>query len=223
MQPGDSIFLDFINTGLYASGYYRLDSISTVIINAGPRQIYFLRQPSMPWITPVTWIESVGHPGHLVYTHSGNDFGGGVWCWDMIPRDFYQSLSCFEHYSQKIYFDSCAHANALNNWCFLYTDSCNYWNICSSLEENNIILSFELIPNPSFASTKLTIESQKHMKAEIELSDVYGRRIMKSEIVLFQGKNEHIIETDKLSADIYLVTLRSGSSAVSRKLIRMEE
>jgi hypothetical protein len=90
MVPGDSINLTFLTTwGMFQNGIYVLDSITTVMTNAGPRNLFQLNQPGVPFQYPLQWIESVGHPGHLVYPYSLN-FQGGLffWCPDPINREF---------------------------------------------------------------------------------------------------------------------------------------
>ena len=224
MQPGDTLTLDFINDTIYnkfPSGTYTLDSIGTVMIEAGQRQLFYLSNHSVFWCPPLIWIESVGHPGHLVYTHSGN-FEGLGWCSDGFPRNFYQLLSCFEHDLQKVYFDSCSHANALSNWCYYYADSCNYWNICSSLEENTLITDFKIYPNPSGDEITLVIESMKQTAAVIEVFHITGQKITEKEITLFQGRNEIAWNPAGMASGSYTIAVKSESGSVFRKLIRID-
>ena len=226
LQPGDSIYYDFVVTNwYYTSGYFKVDSIRTETIQAGPRRIFYLRNYAAPAIIqyPMQWIESVGHPGHLVVTHSGNTSNGGLFgaCNDFLIRDFYQSLSCFEHYSQKVFFDSCAHAMAVNNWCFNYADSCNYWNICGSLEETGPISQFKVLPNPSSDPVTLFIESDRNAVAEIEVYDFSGKVLLSRELKIKQGINEELLKTDLLRAGSYLVILKHETGSLYRKLVRI--
>ena len=224
MQPGDSILRTFVQPGgYYQDGWFTLDSIGTVTINAGLRRIFYLNNHQAFGNFPLQWIESVGHPGDFAYTYSCNMYGGFLnGCWnDPISRDFCELLSCFEHSQQKVYFDSCAHANALANGCFIYVDSCHYWNICTSLEENNIISSFEINPNPSPEEVTLQLESTSNTSAIVELYAMDGKKIMILDISLTQGKNEIKLRTENLVAASYIVRLKTNAGAVYRKLILM--
>ena len=180
LQVGDSIYYDFVVQGFYyTDGYFTVDSISMVNIQAGPRRLFYLNNHSAPFQPfPLEWIESVGHPGHVIFTHSANEYwGGGLFsmCNDYLIRDYYQSLTCFEHSSQKVFFDSCAHAQAVNNMCFFYADSCNFWNICGSLDENGLISEFVVSPNPSSSEVTLIIEANRSDKAVLNVYDIAGK------------------------------------------------
>ncbi len=226
LQVGDSIYYDFVvQQWYYTNGYYTVDSIVNITINAGQRRLFYLRNHSTPFPPqyPMEWIESVGHPGHVVLTHAGNQgFGGGLFsmCNDYLIRDYYQSLSCFEHYTQKVFFDSCAHSIAVNNSCFYYADSCNYFNICGSLEENGLINEFKIIPNPSSEPTRLYIEANRHTDADLEVYDISGKQVMRKEFTLVQGINEEPLASDQLASGSYLIVLRFDTGTVYRKLIR---
>jgi len=228
LQVGDSIYYDFaIQSFYYINGYYKVDSISTVNIQAGPRRIFYLRNYAAPFQLqyPMEWIESVGHPGHVVLTHSGNQLiGSGIFglCTDFLIRDFYQSLSCFEHYTQKVFFDSCAHSQAVNNSCFLYTDSCNYFNICGSLDENGLLSDVKIFPNPSSEPATLYIEANRNANVELQLFDISGKMLFSQNMTLSQGKNETPLKTDRLDSGAYLVALKFESGSVYRKLIRTQ-
>ena len=223
MQPGDSIHRTFYQTsGFYMDGWYRLDSISTITINAGVRRLFYLYNTLSFY--PLQWIESVGHPGDLAYLYSCNTNGGMlIGCFnDPISRDFCMLLTCFEHHQQKVYFDSCAHSQAVNNWCFMYADSCNYWNICSSLEENILISGFDIVPNPSNEPVMLLIESLQTMTARVAVFTLEGRKTMELEAMLQQGSNEVVLDTELLDAGCYVVALETKSGTLIRKLIRMQ-
>lgn len=225
MQPGDSIYYDFYNlSGYYDSAYYTLDSIVTINQAAGPRRVFFLSNHSLTWPMqyPMEWIESVGHPGHPVFTHSANMGWGGLFmgaCWpDYLIRDYYQIITCFEHDSQKVFFDSCAHSMAINNMCFAYDDSCTYYIICGSLEEINPLYYWSLSPNPSNGMVGINMESSQQAKVHLNLYDLRGVRIREYDLEVKEGDNRTSLDLSFLSPGIYLM----GVQGSYRKLVMME-
>jgi hypothetical protein len=223
MQVGDSISLDFVNQGYYQNGYFTVDSIGLISIPAGTRRIFFLNNHGIPWPTfyPLEWIEGVGHPGHLVYTHSANSYGGAAFfmCQDQLPRDYYQSLSCFEHAAQKVFFDSCAHAEALNNMCFDYQDSCNYWNICGSVSEHFAVRHLSVIPNPSSGPVQIRAEAVHGTQGVVRISEVRGKSITEQPVVLNTGTNTFELPVSGYDSGIYIVELSLPGGSLFTKLI----
>jgi hypothetical protein len=223
MQIGNSINLNFFQSfGIYSNGSYTLDSIGLVSIPAGLRNIFFLNNHAMPFSPTMTWIESVGHTGHLVYSRSANSSGGffGIFCNDYIDRNFYQMLTCFEHASSKIYFDSCAQANALNNPCVQYQDSCNYWNICGSVEELGSVKSFTVSPNPAKEEITLTIQTDKKTKADFIVRDIAGKEIMISKTgKILSGSESFKWDIGRLAIGIYIIECRIKEGSLYRKLV----
>ncbi|HMT29164.1 MAG TPA: T9SS type A sorting domain-containing protein [Bacteroidia bacterium] len=223
MVPGDSILLNFYQTfGFYTSGYFHLDSISTMNIPAGSRRIFYLNNHMAPTWMPLEWIESVGHPGHQIYTHSGN-MGGGLFsmlCYDNIDRTFYQQLTCFEHSAQKVYFDSCAHANAMNNSCFFYADSCYYWNLCGSVEEVGAISSFSISPNPIKFEGDVMIEANRESVVEVYIYSAEGRQLFQSRpLKIHPGTNKFPIQTYNYRHGMYVMELRFDKGSLFRKMV----
>ncbi len=224
MVPGDSIYLDFaFSPGYYTSGYFHLDSISNVQLNSITRKIFHLNNYNFPSANSLQWIESIGHPGHLVYTKSGNAQGGLFMfiCNDNIARDFFQQLTCFEHNSQKVYLDSCAHTTALNNGSsFFYQDSCTYWYLGGSLDEKNNVNSFKLSPNPLRNEGVLIIESSRVSEAEVYIYSMDGRQLYKSDIIkINRGINKIPILSSEYRHGTYIVEVRSKESSLFQKLV----
>jgi len=224
MLPGDSIYLDFLfGSNYFVTGYFQLDSISNVMLNSVNRRVFYLNNYNAPSAMSLQWIESTGHPGHLVYTKSGNSQGGlfTFFCNDNIVRDFYQQLTCFEHNSQKVYFDSCAHSTALNNGVsFFYQDSCTYWYLGGSLDEKNNFNSFTISPNPLQNEGELIIEASHFSQAEVFIYSMEGRQLYQSNIINIQrGINKIPILSSDYRHGNYIVELRSKESSLYQKLV----
>ncbi len=221
MLIGDSIFLDFsVPFGLYyTDGYYFVDSISNITINAGVRRIFYLSNPNNFTQFPLEWIESVGNPGHLVYTHSLNMGAGWLFfCQDPIARDFYQLLTCFEHNSQKVYFDSCAHAFAYNNGCFDYTDSCNFWNICGSLAEHSPIADWALAPNPTPGPVQIQVQAMRNEHVTLSVIDLKGKLICSQPAELGVGWNSLSYDASGCKSGFYILEMRWREGVLFQKL-----
>lgn len=222
MQVGDSINLNFYQPGYYQNGYYTLDSIGTVNIPAGARNIFYLNNHVTPFIPAMEWIESVGHPGHLVYTRSCNSFGGNFSfnCFDKIDRGFCEMLTCFEHANFKVYFDSCAHQNAVNNFCVQYEDSCNYWNTCGAVEELGFVKAFSASPNPARDEIILTVETNKKTSADFILKDISGKEIMISKLnKILPGPERFKLNVRHLETGIYFIECRMKEGSLYRKVV----
>lgn len=224
MMTGDSIYLDFLfSPNYFSTGYFHLDSISNVVLNSVNRRVFYLNNHNAPSALPLQWIESTGHPGHLVYTHSGNSPGGLFMfiCTDNIVRDFYQQLTCFEHNSQKVYLDSCAHSTALNNSSsFFYQDSCTYWYLGGSLDEKSNINTFSISPNPLQNDGEIIIEATHVSEAEVFIYSMDGRQLYQSKLINIQrGINKIPIHSAGYRHGTYIIELRSKESSLYQKLV----
>ena len=143
-----------------------------------------------------------------------------IWCNDPFARDFYQLLTCFEHQNQKVYFDSCAHAFAFNNFCYDYNDSCNFWNICGSLEESGAIENVTVSPNPAYDIVNLEMNVSRNITAVMVISDFTGKCIRKEEMELMAGENSETLDVSKLAKGIYLLEIRSDSGSRQGKIVK---
>jgi hypothetical protein len=130
-------------------------------------------------------------------------------------------LTCFEHNTQKVYFDSCAHAFAFNNWCFDYQDSCNFWNICGALEEVDAITNVEVNPNPSSSQMTLRILANRNEDVELSITDMTGKNVFKKQLLLEEGLMEENLDTESLLKGVYLLELRSKSGVRMKKIVRI--
>jgi len=224
MQIGDGIPISFLfeYVGSYfQSGIYFLDSIKMVNVKAGFRRTFYLNCHICPSSNTLIWIESVGNAGDEVYPYSANGWGGGYFdmCSGFPVHSFFQILTCFEH-NQKVYFDSCTHQVATSNFCLYYEDSCDYWNICSGVQELTSILSFDLSPNPASNELKVSAEFKKATQPEILLWDILGQlQFEQSPSSFYVGKNEFDIKLPNMPNGLYFVELRLPEESLRKKLV----
>lgn len=223
MVQGDQIYLDFAPGNAYPAGNYVLDTVFSIPTIAGLRNLYNLLPVAAPWSDPVQWIEGVGCPSGLAYT-KGAWFGGGLFssaCFnDPVVRMANELLLCFEHDSVKAYFDSCAHAYAFNNFCFYYTDSCYFYNICGSLEELSSPFKMQIFPNPFKDTFVIDFESPIATEGVFVVSDLHGKTLYVHEVSnLIPGHNEIQVQLPELASGNYLLTFSSGNFPPARQLV----
>lgn len=225
MQIGDSISLNFLFPGGYwQNGFYTLDSILPDQIFAGIRNAYYLNCHTCSFSQPMVWIESAGNPGDLVYTRSANysSFGWFSGCSQTIPTqfpyDFIQILTCFEHIL-KVYFDSCAHQQAITNGCLYYADSCNYWNICGTVEELSFIRSFSLFPNPADDMVKISVKSERKISADFIVKEITGKEVFRISEKIIPGINSISLNMHNLPQGIFIIEFRTKEGALYRKMV----
>ena len=226
MQVGDTMTLNFQFTGGYwQNGVYTLDSIVTGQILAGSRNVFYLNCHNCPGSRPMIWIESVGNPGDLIYSRSANFFSFGWFsvCQQTTPTgfpyDFIQILTCFEHVP-KVYFDSCAHQEAVTNGCLYYADSCNYWNICGSVEELGFVKSFSVSPNPATDEITISMETNKKTETTFIIRDITGKEINRSKTnTILSGNKSFNLSIHNLEKGIYIIECSMKEGSLYRKLI----
>jgi hypothetical protein len=210
MQIGDTININFFTSGYFETGTYRLDSIGTMTISAGTRRVFYLNCQTCSNSRTLPWVESLGNLGDVIYPYSQNYEGSWfqLFCPD-FPHDYTLFVTCFEH-NQKVYYDSCALANV--GGCFLYYDTCHYWNICGDIDELNL-LQFSIIPNPS--QNKFTVESEIEINdAILEIYNTLGTKIFETTL-----SSKHQTLNTNLPAGIYFVNLRNERNSYNQKLI----
>lgn len=225
MQPGNTISLNFLFPGYWQNGVYTLDSIVLKPFTAGSRNVFYLSCHTCPSSNPLIWVESIGNQGDLIYSHSINQQGFGHFsvCSTTFPQqfpyDFIQILTCFEHIP-KVYLDSCSLQQALTNSCLFFADSCNYWNICSSIEELDFVKTFVISPNPARDEIILTVETNKKTTADFILKDISGKEIMisKSNKIL-PGPESFKLNILHLESGIYFIECRMKEGSLYRKVV----
>jgi hypothetical protein len=213
MQIGDQIFVDFNSSGYFPTDTYRLDSITTIAINAGVRRVFNLNCTTCGSGAPtLTWVESVGNLGDVIYPYSMNQQFGMLYsnC-PGFPHEFSSLVICFDH-DQKVYYDSCAREIALQGGCIAYFDTCHYHNICWGIDELNP-LSFAISPNP--AHNNFTINSKIEISgAVLEIYNTLGAKVH-SEMINRKQQTIHF----EPESGIYFVKLNDGKNSYAQKLI----
>lgn len=224
MQQGNTINISFINNnGFWNSGTYLLDSIRLKAIHhaAGPRRVFYLHctTNSGPYI--LRWIEGIGTFEHIVYPYSSNQFSFGWFTGYCQGEQYYfdQFLTCFSH-TQKVYYDSCARTFASMNSCLYYQDTCNYWNICSSVKEYNVFHSLELNPDPADVYCDINMELDKSEQVMISIFDITGKRVFQRECgMLAEGKHNERLDVSHLPDGFYFLECNTPDASRFRKLI----
>lgn len=221
MQTGDTMTINFLGNGYYASGLYQLDSITTINIHAGARRAFHLNNHASSNTHTLTWVESVGTLTETFYTVFLNTSSIGWYsnC-SPSPHDCVQFMTCFDHVS-KVYFDSCAWNEALANGCIFEQDTCNYWNICGLVNELNSLNDFSVYPNPSSGSMTISLMMNQKSNLNLIIHNMTGEQTIR-EIALGDipdGKTEHQIDLSELPDGFYLAEIRSQEGSAFRKLL----
>src|ERR1035437_6473922 len=220
MQIGDSININFYNSGYFQSGWYTLDSITNRTIVAGNRIVFNLNNHSHPYQT-LTWIESVGNIGDAVYPYSINLPGCGF-C-PNYPGNFCQTMTCFEH-TYKIYYDSCSLHDAMNNSCVNFIDTCHYCEFCGGIPELSSVSSFEVSPTPSNGKINISMTISNPDNLEIYIRDVTGKQAMNKYSLgrLNKGNTNRELDVSNLKSGFYFLECRGNDGSSFRKLIIQE-
>jgi hypothetical protein len=223
MTVGNTMTVLFTNiTGYYTTGVYTLDSITTVHIMAGWRRAFHLNNHATPGSPTLTWVESVGNLNDVLYPYFENQSGYG-WFNNCpgVEHQFFQFMSCFDH-AQKVYFDTCAFQTAINNTnCIMYSDSCDYWNICGAVHELESLASIDIYPNPSNGKTNLLLDVNERDHFEILIWDNTGKKLVRKIIpgTLAPGKTEMELDLGEIPTGFYFLELHGEKGSVYRKLL----
>ena len=219
LNAGDSLSLNFFQSGFFSSGNFTVDSISTVTITAGLRRIFYLTNHARPAYS-LEWIEGVGSPEHPFYTYSENSDGGLMFSFCTGNQYYYGSyLSCFYH-SSNVYFDECAYNHALIDGCFMVNDSCNYGNICGNISENSMIKNISFSPNPTHAEITIEVDVLQSAEYVFQIYNIDGRIATSTLTETFLiGRNSRKINVSSLANGTYFLECRSKEGSVFRKLL----
>jgi hypothetical protein len=220
MQIGDTIAENFLGTGGYfQNGNYILDSVGTINIDAGVRQVFYLNNPAGGHT--LWWVESVGHLGFFVYPYSQNGYAAFHFmnCQD-TPHDFYELLTCF-HHQGRVYYDSCAFHTAMTDGCIMLQDTCNYWNICGSIAQLHSIYTIDLVPNPAHEKITIRLEVSQNIDPQFQLMDVSGKKVIREMSTGLLQQGQHSIEMDlhDVPPGFYLLRITTTEGSGFLKLI----
>lgn len=221
MVVGDTIPIQFIAGGMYVSGIYTLDSITTVNVFAGSRRAFHLNCHSSPSSFTLTWVESVGNLNDVLYPYFDNSSSYGIYsnC-PGVQHQFLQFMICFDH-NYKVYFDNCAYTATQNNLNFsTFTDSCDYWSFMGALNETYLASGFDIYPNPSGGKSTIDFEATCESDFKISILDLQGKMLLKQiqSGHLHKGKNTIQIDLSELQNGMYIIEIKSVESAVYNKV-----
>lgn len=219
---GDTFPVTFLfQNGLYQSGDYILDSISSIMTVNGPTRLFCLNNHAV-WSPTLYWTEGVGCMLNAFYPYSINQWGSGSMFWQCryYPENSQEFLTCFDH-AQKIYYDSCKYSAASQDICFMVTDTCNYWNICGAIDENELNATLDIFPNPASECIRVTIESNERSEFYFAIYDVNGNLVNESIPPMNHSGGEQIFSVDinDLSSGTYLLECSDGFRRTSASFI----
>jgi hypothetical protein len=221
MQVGDTMSITFNQQGYFLDGLFTLDSITTVFVSAGGRRAFHLNDHANSQNHTLTWIESVGNLADAFYPYSANQQSTG-WFWNcsIFPHDNLQFMTCF-HHDYRVYYDSCAWQEALNNNCIYAQDTCNYWNICSGIQELPSLSSVTVFPNPAQEGATVTLDVKCEDEFYLLVHDVPGRQVVRRIATGSLAPGQQLVKLDLtgLRDGIYIVEIRSPAGAVFHKLV----
>lgn len=220
LQVADTIPLTFIvNGGLYTNGTYTVDSILPFPIRNTTSRMFCLKNHTASWSPTLYWVEGVGCLMNAFYLHSMNASMGMpiFWQCQYYPQNSYEYMTCFDHVT-KVYFDSCKYTTAMNDVCFMVTDSCNYYNICGSIEENTLAVEMSIFPSPATDVVNFEIEAPNTMNLNIIITDAFGRVVKVADQTRITGNVSILIQQDisNLSVGSYYIILTSEGKTYTK-------
>ena len=223
LQLGDTFPVNFLSPGyIYQSGNFILDSVVPFSAEFGTTRLFCLNNHQFNSYT-LYWAEGIGCLLNAFYPYSSNQNGSGWQFWQCryYPVDSDEYLTCFDH-AQKVYFDSCKYTAALADFCFQVTDSCNYWNICGSIEESTLNATIDVFPNPASECLNITLHSDEKCEIKFTIFDVNGN-IVTDVLPGFHytgGQRELSLDISSLTAGPYFLQCSCGDKAVSQSFIK---
>lgn len=86
-------------------------------------------------------------------------------------------------------------------------------------ENNGLLSSFELSPNPVSDNATIKINSTKVIDGKFYVYNALGAIINEKTVSLTEGKNKIDFNTENLPSGIYFANLKFGSSSTTKKFI----
>lgn len=225
LHPGDSISLNFYDYNAKVSRTFRLDSIVPFTVQEArtPCKQYCFSQLNAGFYTiPLRWVEGIGTLADLIYPYVNysNGWGSLFGCPEYYDLGSPQVLICRER-EQLDFYDACALGQAIGSWCFQYQDTCNYGNICGSINELSSLASIDIFPNP--AQTKVTVELDVKIADgfALQLLDLQGKAVSTSYNPgrLGEGKHNLPLTLPVLPAGMYMLECRTREGVVYKRLV----
>ena len=227
LQLSDTITLHFYNSpGYYENGIYQLDSIKSFITATGfSTKAFYLNCPNCNFSQrTVEWIEGIGSRISPVLPLAGNYGGGGLFAglcatwWSSFPYDYSTILTSFAHGSM-LFYDSCALQMVINNPCFEYHDTCNYWLICGAIHEQDLSIAISVHPNPANRFITVTTGKVYNNSVRFTIKNLSGQLVYTGErVFLSEGKN-HTLNITFLKPGIYIVECLLNNKTAFKKFV----
>lgn len=224
MNIGDTIGLTFSSGGYFESGTFTLDSSKLLTLNGVTRRIFYLNNEEAIFNKTLSWIEGIGNLGSPVYPYVNYGGGGCPYfscpTYNTFPYNYASIVTCFEH-NKRIYYDSCAFSQAVTNLCVYVADTCNYYNTCGAIEDNTVLATFSISPNP-VGSNKISLKLKVINRDDFTLSILSVDGKIHKEIPLGKlnvGTYTKGINIKGLNSGLYLVRCRTSKGIFYRKLV----
>ena len=226
MQLSDTITLHFYNSpGYYENGIYQLDSIKPFITATGfSTKAFYLNCPNCSNSQrTIEWIEGIGSRGSPVLPFDNNYGGGGLFAglcgtWSAFPFDYTAILTSFAHGS-RLYYDSCIIPFVINNSCFEYHDTCNFWIICGAIQEQDLSITISVHPNPSNRFITITTGKVYNNLVRFIIKNLAGQSVYSGgQVLLSEGKN-HSLDISFLKPGIYIVECLLNNKTLFKKFV----
>lgn len=81
------------------------------------------------------------------------------------------------------------------------------------------IKNFGIYPNPAKDEITISLDALNNQSTDIIINDIVGKKIKQIKTNLIVGENKFNVNTSELSKGIYLVTIKSGNSSETKKLV----
>lgn len=226
MKPGDQITLSFYDYN--ASGYktFRLDSIVPFAVGrvTTPRKQYCFTRTIPAGLGPaLRWVEGIGTLTDLIYPYLNyyNGWGSLFWCPEYQDLGSPQVLICRESASGLEFYDSCALGQAIGSWCFQYQDTCNYGNICGSINELSSLASIDVFPNPAKEKVVVELAVKAANEFALQVLDLQGKVVSTTYNLgqLGEGKHSIPLSLPVLAGGMYMLECRTREGAIYKRLV----
>lgn len=221
LNVNDSVYLVFNNPSSN-TGYYRVDSIVTRTINAGPRRHFYLRKHvgnSDPTVKYLEHIEGVGSTHHIAYI-----YGGYLTQWNFpisttCKPNWTIGLTCKHDDNFKV-FQTCVMTNTSSAFEMQGSSSCDFgYFIPGGLKNNDLERLVKIGPSPADDILQIQVESSYQQK-DLILYDMSGKEIYNSNSPEVKLKASSIeVRTSDLANGIYLLQLNLNKKKISRPIV----
>ena len=139
--------------------------------------------------------------------------------WTTVHMTNVTSEYWVDNFRYKFKFDG----NGGNN---LYLDNINIYagspsdNVVSGIDETQQMNGVNLYPNPADEEVTLSFSSINTQAITVAIQDVFGKTIQSHNILAQNGSNLVFLDTQKLAAGTYFVSLINGGTPVTIKFVK---